>query len=103
MGISIHLPPDLEQRVRASAERAGLEVDQYIIEILEQSTAPLPEVTKEVKETRLLEKINASVSSATLKRFDYLRDERRIDPEEQAELIRITNEIEAADVVDGFE
>lgn len=57
------------------------------------------ESEKENKGSDLLQKINLGIPVATWKRYDYLkglRDREQLDPEEHAELIRISGQIEEA-------
>ena len=101
MSITIQLSPELEERLRESAAEAGMNVDQYVIEILKGSVKPGPsiELSPEEKERRLLQKINLGIPVATWKRYNYLkslRDNEQLDPEEHVELIRISDQIEEA-------
>ncbi|MCB9291284.1 MAG: hypothetical protein H6560_28515 [Lewinellaceae bacterium] len=101
MSITIQIPPDLEERLRESAAEAGMDIDQYVIEILKGKVKPGPskELTLQEKERSLLQKINLGIPVATWKRYNYLkslRDKEQLDPEEHAELIRISDQIEEA-------
>lgn len=101
MTISIQLPPELEERLRQSAEKAGLDINRYIAEILEGQLHLHASNTadREDRANDLLEKINLGIPVGTWKRYNYLkdlRDREQLDPEEHAELIRISNQIEEA-------
>lgn len=101
MSISIQLPPDLEKQLRASADEAGMDVSQYVLEILEGQLRPAASKLgeKEIKARELLEKINLGISVDLWKRYNYLkdiRDREQLEPEEQLELIRISDKIEIA-------
>ena len=40
MTLTLHLPPDLEQRLTQAAKRQGLALDAYTIQLLDQSLPP---------------------------------------------------------------
>lgn len=101
MSISIQLPPELEEKLRKSAEKAGLDVNRYVVEILEGQLTPQVsrEVGLEERASELLEKISLGIPVGIWKRYNYLkdlRDREQLDPEEHAELIRISDQIEEA-------
>lgn len=101
MPITIQISPELEERLKESAAEAGLDVDEYVIEILEEKVQPgaSGELNPEEKERRLLEKISLGIPVATWKRYNYLkalRDNEQLDPEEHTELIHISDQIEEA-------
>lgn len=97
MGTSIQLPPELEKRVRESAEAAGLDFNQYIVEVLE-GKRPYPVLlTGKDRETELLQKVYLKFPDSFWKRFRYLKfllEEQRIDSEEQKELIDLSDRLE---------
>lgn len=99
MSITIQISPELEERLKESAAEAGLDIDQYVIEILKGKVQPgaSGELSPEEKERRLLQKVNLGIPVATWKRYNYLkalRDSEQLDPEEHVELIRISDQIE---------
>lgn len=101
MSISIKLPPELEEKLLESASEAGMDVNQYVLEILEGQLQPGASKGggKAERESELLEKITLGIPVATWKRYNYLkdlRDREQLDPEEHAELIRISDQIEEA-------
>lgn len=101
MPITIQISPELEERLKESAAEAGMDIGQYVIEILERKVQPgaWKGLSLEEKERRLLQKINLGIPVATWKRYNYLkalRDSEQLDPEEHVELIRISDQIEEA-------
>lgn len=101
MPISIQLPPELEKRLRDSADNAGLDISRYVQEILEGQLKPTSTQVSEIeaKEIQLLEKINLGIPVSTWKRYNYLkdlRDREQLEPDEHAELIRLSDQIEEA-------
>lgn len=101
MAISIQIPSELEEKLRESAAEAGMDVDQYVVEILKGQLRPQAskDVGKVEREKELLQKISLGIPVSTWKRYNYLkdlRDREQLDPEEHAELIRISDQIEEA-------
>ncbi|MCO6487254.1 MAG: hypothetical protein J5I98_02495 [Phaeodactylibacter sp.] len=101
MSITIQLSPELEEKLRESASEAGMDIDQYVIEILKGKVQPgaSKELSLEEKERKLLQKINLGIPVAVWKRYNYLkslRDNEQLDPEEYLELIHISDQIENA-------
>ena len=98
MSILIDIPPDLEQKLRATASAAGENIDAYIVKLLEknvQGKGPdLPSNT-----SSLLEIINQGMSPEAWTRFHALlqkRDNQVITEPELEELIDLTEAIEIA-------
>jgi hypothetical protein len=67
MTLTLEIAPELEQVLRASAERAGLAPDRYVLDLLQERLAPsnggptgLPDA-----EAALLERINEGLPPAT--------------------------------------
>ncbi len=101
MSISIQLPPELEVKLRESAEKAGLDINKYVLEILEGQLQPQASNVGSLEERTmsLLEKINLGIPVSTWKRYNYLkdlRDKKQLKPEDHTELIEISNQIEEA-------
>lgn len=101
MSITIQINPDLEKKLLLSAAQAGMDVNQYVIEILQDQykTGVSKALSKEEKENDLLQKINRGLPIATWKRYNYLkvlRKQEQLDPEEHEELIHISDQIEEA-------
>jgi len=81
MTLTLHLPPDLEQRLTQEAKRQGLTLDAYTIQLLDQSLPPKD------RHTELVSLIQSWIDEG--------------DPEEQQEtgdyLIRALDEDRLAD------
>lgn len=99
MPFTLELTPEMEEALRATAKRAGIAPDRYVLDLLQERLTPanggptgLPPA-----ETRLLERINEGLPEATWTRYHALKGKRDAgtptDPE-HAELIRLVNEIE---------
>jgi hypothetical protein len=103
MTLTLEITPDLEVVLRETAEREGLPPDRYVLNLLQErlhrnTTAP-PRLPRE--EVRLLEKINEGLSAETWQRYHELkakRDAATLTPEEHAELIALSDTIEAWNV-----
>jgi hypothetical protein len=103
MKLTLEITPELEEALRESAEREGLAPDRYILNLLHErldrsKTAP-PRLPRE--EVRLLEKINEGLSAETWQRYHELkakRDAVTLTEEEHAELIALSDTIEAWNV-----
>lgn len=101
MPIPIKLPPELEEKLLESASEAGMDVNQYVLEILEGQLrhGASKGGEKAERESELLQKITLGIPDAIWKRYDYLqglREREQLDPEELAELIRISDQMEKA-------
>jgi hypothetical protein len=99
MTLTVQLSSELVEALRALAGQRGQELDRTIEDLLEaqlhqQTGAPalLPR-----DETELLLQINQGLPSATWERYHALkrkRDVRTLTPDEHAELLALTNEVE---------
>jgi hypothetical protein len=99
MTLTLEISPELEEALRASAERAGLAPDRYVLDLLRERLTPanggptgLP-----AAEAALLERINEALPEATWARYEALkrkRDAETLTDAEHAELIRLVNEVE---------
>jgi hypothetical protein len=99
MTLTLEISPELEQALRETAARAGIPLDRYILNLLQQrvvqeqdTTALLPQA-----EGDLLQKINEGMPEATWERYHDLkkkRDAQTLTEEERAELLTLVNEIE---------
>ncbi len=106
MTITIDLAPDLEQQIRAAAAQAGLAPAAYITETLRQqlrhdSSTPMSAPRVSAREAELLLTINESMSAITWEHYHDLIAKRQaatLTPEEQHELITLTDAIEMANV-----
>lgn len=72
MAISIQIPPELEEKLRESAAEAGMDVNQYVVEILKGQLRPRAskDLGKAEKESELLQKINLGIPVSTWKRYN---------------------------------
>jgi hypothetical protein len=106
MTITIDLAPDLEQQIRDAAAQAGLAPAAYIAETLRQqlrhdSGTPTSAPRVSAREAELLLTINESMSAIAWARYHGLIARRQaaiLTPEEQHELITLTDTIETANV-----
>jgi hypothetical protein len=104
MTLTIDLPPELEGRIREEAARAGLDTGTFIRNTLEErvhhaaNTAAAPAHLPRT-EADLLQKINEGLPPEMWQRYHELVARRRAEtltPEEQAELIALSDRVEAA-------
>lgn len=75
MPISIILPLELEEKLLETASEAGMEVNQYVVKILEGKLQPVASKAKgkAERESELLQKITLGIPVTTWKRYDYLK------------------------------
>jgi hypothetical protein len=107
MPLTIELDPKLEAVIREQAARAGLEPDTFIREALEErvrqgeSPGGTPPALLSPAEADLLQKINQGLPPEVWERYHQLVAERRAEtltPSEHTELIRLSDQIELANV-----
>jgi N-acetylmuramoyl-L-alanine amidase len=106
MTITIELAPELENQIKQAAAKVGLSPDAYILESVTQRlqlTKPRPSSVKRLskREAALLQKINQSLSQIQWQRYRALISKRQAEtltPEEQAELISLSDQLEEANV-----
>jgi hypothetical protein len=103
MTLTLEINPELEEALRAMAARAGLAPDRYVLHALQdrlaRDQATQPHLASE--EVKLLEKINEGLSSESWRRYHELkakRDAATLTPEDPAELITLSDAIEAWNV-----
>lgn len=99
MSVTIHLPTDLEKRLKQRAAAEGVHLDDYIVKTLEAQVSSDTILNSKQRELVLLKKINLGIPTETWERYNDLiekRQEELISPEELEELIEITTRIEAA-------
>ena len=99
MTLTLEISSELEEALRATAERAGLAPDRYVLDLLRERLTPtnggptgLPRM-----EAELLEQINEGLPEATWTRYHELQAKRNAETltdAEHAELIRLVNEVE---------
>ena len=99
MTITLEITPELEEVLRRSAQRAGLPPDDYVLKVLQErlgGEARLPPHLPR-EETELLQQINQGLPPETWARYQALkekRDARALTPDEHAELLTLTDEVE---------
>jgi hypothetical protein len=104
MTLTIDLKPEMEAALREEAAKAGLAADHFAQRTLEErlkqpvnGRSDVPHLSYE--ESDLLQKINQGLPTETWEKYDVLREKFRAEtltPEEHAELIAISNQIEIA-------
>jgi hypothetical protein len=99
MTLTLELSPELEEVLRANAERAGLPPDRYVLDLLQERLAPTNGGPTGVPraEAELLERINEGLTEATWTRYQGLKQKRdagTLTEAEYVELIRLVNEVE---------
>jgi hypothetical protein len=91
--------PELEERLRQRAERAGLAPDGYVLKLLEEQFGNGQRLPSHLppEESRLLQEINRGLPTETWERYDTLkkkRDAATLTPAEYQELLALTDEVE---------
>lgn len=104
MSITIQINPDLEQQLKETAAKVGLDPSYYILQMLKEqlskSNPPLKSALPK-EEAELLKKINIGIQPTTWTLYYELIDKRRaekLEEGEQEQLIAISDEIEMANV-----
>lgn len=103
MTLTINLPTPLEQKFRQEAKLKGLNLDSYLVQLLNQiaQTSHKDTSPKQVSEADLLKKINSGISEAeweTYRKLNALRREERLTEQEHQTLITLGDKIEQANV-----
>lgn len=104
MTITIEVNPELERQLKQAAAQAGLSLNDYVLQSITQR---LPRKRIKVRrapqlsprESELLQAINRSLSQVQWERYHDLVAQRQAEtltPEEQVELIAISDRIEEA-------
>lgn len=99
MSITIHIREDLEKRLRQHAAAEGVHLDDYITQLLEAQVPSSATPSHEQRELILLQKINLGLPHELWERYAALKQKRQEEtllPEEQEELIAISDRIEEA-------
>jgi hypothetical protein len=105
MTLRIELRPELEMQLREEAARAGMDPNTFVVKTLEERVHQaqnradrLPPHLPE-KEADLLQRINQGLPPELWQRYHDLIDKRRAEtltPEEHADLIALSDQIEEA-------
>lgn len=104
MTITIEVNPELERQLKQAAAQAGLSLNDYILQSITQrlprkriKARRAPQLSP--RESELLQAINRSLSQVEWERYHDLVAQRQAEaltPEEQVELIAISDRIEEA-------
>jgi hypothetical protein len=99
MTITLEITPELEEVLRRNAQRAGLPPDGYILKLLQERLGVGERLPPHLphEETELLQQISHGLPPETWARYQALkekRDARTLTPDEHAELLALTNEVE---------
>ncbi len=104
MVLTLEITPELELQLRREADRKGLDAGRFVLNLLREQLGrtgtPLP-TPPHRSETDLLEAVNQGLSAERWERYRELIAKRRaetLSPEEHAELIATSDEIEEANV-----
>jgi hypothetical protein len=100
MSITLELSPDLEQDLKAAAERSGMSPNAYVIAALRErlpKNSSQPQLSK--REAELLLAIGQSLSQLEWQRYHELlakRDAEQLTEQEHQELIGLSVKLEEA-------
>ena len=103
MSLVLQINPSLEKRMRQNAIQKGVELSQFVVQILELNfpeEKPKPKTIAK-QEAQLLQKIELAIPVETWERYHILRAKRQnetINATETAEYAAITQKIEVANV-----
>lgn len=101
---TLEIAPDLEATLRREAAKQGLDARDYILSALRERLASArPSATPRLPDTEaaLLQEINRGLSAESWQRYSMLKEKRRAEtltPEEQAELISFSDQMEELNV-----
>ena len=103
MSLILQINPSLEKRMRQNALQKGVELNQFIVHILESNFPEKKPKTKALskRESLLLQDINLAIPVETWERYHILRAKRQaetINVPENTEYTAINQQIEAANV-----
>jgi hypothetical protein len=104
MTFTLEIAPDLEATLRREAAKQGLDAQDYILSALRErlaSARPSPAPRLPDAEAALLQEINRGLSAESWQRYSVLKEKRRAEtltPEEQAELIFFSDQMEELNV-----
>jgi hypothetical protein len=96
--LTVDLPPELEAELRVLAAEEGVAPDAYLVHLLEERVRRRTRSPRlSTQETSLLQQINEGLPAATWQRYHALKALRQAEtltPDEQSELISLSDEIE---------
>jgi hypothetical protein len=102
--VTLDITPDLESRLRREAAREGLDTQGYILSTLRERLAGIRRsavARLDADESALLQEINRGLPAETWEHYGELKGKRRAEtltPEEHAELIALSDQIEEMNV-----
>ncbi len=101
MSITIQLSPELQHRLQQRADKAGLKIDRFINQLLEEKTTTKAKEKQDVKkrEALLLRKINKGFNIEFWEKYATLvkkRNEASLSQSEYQALLQLSNQIEEA-------
>jgi hypothetical protein len=102
--VTLKMTSDLESELRREASRQGLDPQGYILGMLRERMAAVRQFSTSrlaAGEAALLKEINQGLPRETWRRYAVLKDKRRAETltfEEHAELIALSDEVEAMNV-----
>ncbi len=100
MSIQLNVTSELERKLKKAASQVGLKPDTYILRLLQKDLQGQPAPARlSPQESKLLKKINTSLSAVEWDRYHALlarRNAEALNAQEQAELVAFSDEIEAA-------
>lgn len=101
MTISLEIAPELENQLRQTAAKNGTTLESYLTELIQRDLRSCEEIGINLPKTEaeLLAQINLGLSEEMWQKYHLLLDKRRaeiLEPNEQQELIEISDRIEQA-------
>lgn len=98
MTLTIDLPPELEARLRAEAQRQGVDARLYVLRAVQERLGGMGD-SLAPSEADLLQKVNLGVPDQFWARYHELVAKRRAEalaPQEQLELVELSDRLEEA-------
>jgi hypothetical protein len=99
MTLTVDLPPELEARLRAEADRQGVDATLYVLRVVRDRLGGATGDSLAPAEAELVLKVNLGLPDQVWARYHELLAKRRAEtlaPAEQAELVAISDQIEEA-------
>lgn len=99
MSITINIESELKERLGKLAAAQGYQLDDFIVKMLEEQVTPYELTVDQKHDLELLQKINLGLPISIWERYDQLKRKReaeQLNPDEQLELIEISDQIEEA-------
>lgn len=99
MILTLDLRTDLENRLQHAAGARGLDVESYVLALLQESLGPMSVSPTDLSEKELLAEINQGLSAIQWGRYQGLIEKREmecLEERELAELVAISEGLELA-------